>query len=53
MTYENVEDIIKLHSAEKQMDFVESNDWSLIESYLSLIDGKLVFSFGIYHIGKD
>ena len=49
VTYDNVDDILKLEVAEDQKDFVASNNWSLIQAYLSLAEGDPVFPFGIYH----
>ena len=49
VTDDNVEAIVKLRVAKEQKKFVASNDWSLIDAYLSLADGEPVFPFGIYN----
>ena len=49
VTYDNVEDIVKLRVAKEQKDYVASNEWSLIDAYLALAEGKPVFPFGIYN----
>lgn len=48
VTEDNVEDIVDLKVAKEQKGFVASNDWSLIDAYLALAEGKPVFPFGIY-----
>ena len=49
VTEDNVGGIVRLRVAKEQRNFVASNDWSLIDAYLSLAEGKPVFPFGIYH----
>lgn len=49
VTYDNVKDILQLRVADCQKDFVASNDWSLIQAYLSVAEGEPVFPFGIYN----
>ena len=49
VTYDNVDAIVKLRVSKEQRNYVASNDWSLIDAYLSLAEGKPVFPFGIYN----
>ena len=49
MSYDNVYGIRKLRVAKDQRNYVATNDWSLIQAYLSLAEGKPVFPFGIYN----
>ena len=49
VTDDNVEAIVKLRVSKEQRGFVASNDWSLIDAYLSLAEGKPVLPFGIYN----
>ena len=49
MSYDNVYGIRKLRVAQDQRNYVATNDWSLIQAYLSLAEGKPVFPFGIYN----
>ena len=49
VTEDNVEAIVGLNVSKEQRKFVASNNWSLIDAYLSLADGKPVFPFGIYN----
>ena len=49
VTDDNVEDIVKLRVAKEQKEYVASNEWSLVDAYLSLAKGEPVFPFGIYN----
>ena len=49
VTDDNVEDIIKLRVSKEQREYVASNEWSLVDAYLSLAKGEPVFPFGIYN----
>ena len=49
MSYDNVYGIRKLRVAKDQRNYVATNDWSLIQAYLSLAEGEPVFPFGIYN----
>ena len=49
VTDDNVDAIVKLRVTKEQRKFVASNNWSLIDAYLSLAEGKPVFPFGIYN----
>ena len=49
VTDDNVDAIVKLRVSKEQRNYVASNDWSLIDAYLSLAEGKPVFPFGIYN----
>ncbi|MBR4462674.1 MAG: GNAT family N-acetyltransferase [Erysipelotrichaceae bacterium] len=49
VTEDNVEAIVDLNVSKEQRKFVASNNWSLIDAYLSLAEGKPVFPFGIYN----
>ena len=49
VTDDNVEAIVKLRVSREQRNYVPSNNWSLIDAYLSLAEGKAVFPFGIYN----
>ena len=44
----NVWDILKLHVAESQKDFVAANDISIIEAYTAITANGHAFPFGIY-----
>ena len=35
VTDDNVEDIVKLRVAKEQKEYVASNEWSLVDAYLS------------------
>lgn len=45
----NVWEILKLTVKEEQMNFVASNDISIIEAYTSITGGGYAFPFGIYY----
>lgn len=49
VSYDNVDAIVKLRVSKEQRNYVASNNWSLIDAYLSLAEGKPVFPFGIYN----
>ncbi len=49
VTDDNVDAIVKLRVSKEQRKFVATNNWSLIDAYLSLAEGKPVFPFGIYN----
>ena len=49
VTEDNVEAIVKLNVSKEQRKYVASNNWSLIDAYLSLAEGEPVFPFGIYN----
>ena len=49
VTFDNVDDVVRLRVAKEQRDYVARNDISLIDAYCSLADGKPVFPFGIYN----
>ena len=49
VTEDNVEDIVDLRVARDQREFVADNEWSLVDAYLALAEGKPVFPFGIYN----
>ena len=49
VTDDNVDAIVKLRVSKEQRNYVASNNWSLIDAYLSLAEGKPVFPFGIYN----
>ena len=49
VTEDNVVAIVDLNVSKEQRKFVASNNWSLIDAYLSLAEGKPVFPFGIYN----
>lgn len=49
VTGDNVKEIVGLRIAKEQKEFVASNQWSLVDAYLSLADGEPVFPFGIYN----
>ena len=49
ITDDNVEEVVKLRVAKEQKEFVASNEWSLVDAYLSLAKGEPVFPFGIYN----
>lgn len=49
VTDDNVEDIVKLRVAKEQKEYVASNEWSLVDAYLSLAKGEPVFPFGVYN----
>ena len=44
----NVWEILKLHVAKDQEDFVAPNDLSIIEAYISITENGHAFPFGIY-----
>ncbi len=45
----NVWDILKLHVAKEQEDFVAPNDLSIIEAYISITGNGHAFPFGIFN----
>ncbi len=45
----NIWNILKLTVKEEQMNFVASNDISIIEAYVSITGGGYAFPFGIYY----
>ena len=47
VTYDNIDAVRELRVAKDQRDFVASNDWSLIQAYLSLDAGEPVYPFAI------
>ncbi len=49
VTEDNVGAIVDLNVSKEQRKFVASNNWSLIDAYLTLAEGKPVFPFGIYN----
>ena len=49
VTEDNVEAIVKINVSKEQRKYVASNNWSLIDAYLSLAEGEPVFPFGIYN----
>ena len=48
VTEDNVEDIVKLRVAKEQKEYVASNEWSLVDAYLSLAKGEPVFPFDLH-----
>ena len=49
VTYANYDEILKLHVSEEQAEFVADNEFSLVDAYLTIADGRQVFPFGIYN----
>ena len=49
ITYDNVDAIVNLRVAKDQRSYVASNQWSLVDAYLSLASGRPVHPFGIYN----
>ena len=49
ISWENYEDVLKLHVAKNQEDFVATNSTSLIQAFLALSDDEPVFAFAIYN----
>lgn len=49
VTDDNVDEIVKLRVAKEQKEYVASNEWSLVDAYLSLAKGEPVYPFGIYN----
>ena len=49
VNWDNYEDVIKLHVAKGQDDFVADNDESLIHAFLAVSEGDPVFAFAIYN----
>lgn len=47
ITYDNVGAVLRLRVAKEQRNFVADNEWSLIQAYLTLTEGKPVFPFAI------
>ena len=48
VTYDNIVAVHKLKVTKEQRHFVASNDWSIMEAYLSLDMGRHVYPFAIY-----
>ena len=49
VSWENYEKVLKLRVTREQMDFVASNDYSLIHAYLAIAEGEPVYAFAIYN----
>ena len=49
VTVDNAEEIAALRVTKEQKEYLASNQWSLVDAYLSLAEGKPVFPFGIYN----
>lgn len=49
VTYANYDEILKLRVSEEQAEFVADNEFSLVDAYLTIADGRQVFPFGIYN----
>jgi len=49
VTFDNVDDIVRLRVAKDQRSYVAGNSSSLIDAYCNLAEGKPVFPFGIYN----
>ena len=49
VTYANYEEILNLQVSENQKEFVADNEFSLVDAYLTLSDGRSVLPFGIYN----
>ena len=49
VTFDNAGAIARLRVAKEQRDYVADNNWSLIQAYCTLAEGKPVFPFGIYN----
>ena len=49
VTWDNYEEVLKLHVSKEQEDFVADNDMSLVHAYLATVEGEQVFTFAIYN----
>ena len=49
IVYENYRDVLKLHVSKEQEKFVADNEWSLVNAYITLMDGEPIFTFAIYN----
>ena len=49
VTYDNIVKVHKLRVTKEQRNFVASNDWSIMEAYLTLDMGRKVYPFAIYN----
>ena len=47
--YGNYDEILKLRVSDEQAEFVADNEFSLVDAYLTIADGRQVFPFGIYN----
>ena len=54
LTWDNVDDILKLKVKKEQKKFVATNRDSMIDAYFSMTeDNRKVFTFGIYNDKKS